>query len=279
MKFIQDQNTIYLGDCKDVLKTFEDNSIDLCVTSPPYGNQRKNTYGGVHPDQYVEWFTPISKEIFRVLKPKGTFILNIKENVVNGERHTYVLELILALKKQGWLWTEEFVWHKKTSMPGRWPNRFRDAWERILQFNKEKDFLMNQDSVMIPTSEVTLARSQRVSDRDSKVLESSSGSGFKRDVTKFNKTLSYPSNVLHLSPETQGKGHSAVFPLSIPTWFIKLFSNESDTILDPFAGSGTTLIAASDLNRKGVGIELLEENFKLICENINNLQPKMNSFF
>ena len=270
---------IYLGDCKDVLQTFKNDSIDLCITSPPYGNQRKNTYGGIHPDQYVEWFIPISKEIKRVLNPKGTFILNIKENVVNGERHTYVLELILALKKQGWLWTEEFIWHKKTSMPGRWPNRFRDSWERILQFNKEKDFLMNQDSVLVPTSEVTLKRANRISERDRKILKSNTGSGFRRDVRKMDKPFSYPSNVLHLSTETQNKSHSAVFPLSIPTWFIKLFSNEGDTILDPFAGSGTTLLAAYELNRKSIGIELLEENFKLISENIRNLKPKMNTFF
>jgi site-specific DNA-methyltransferase (adenine-specific) len=74
--------------------------------------------------------------MLRVLKPTGTFILNIKEKVVNGERSTYAIELILAMKKQGWLWTEELIWHKKNCYPGKWPNRFRDAWERLLQFNK-----------------------------------------------------------------------------------------------------------------------------------------------
>ncbi len=87
-------DTIIQGDCGDVLKTFPDNSIDLIVTSPPYADSRKSTYGGIHPDQYAEWFLPRSSEFLRVLKPTGTFILNIKEKVVNGERHTYVLELI-----------------------------------------------------------------------------------------------------------------------------------------------------------------------------------------
>ena len=124
------ENRLILGDAKDKLKKLDDNSIDLIITSPPYTNQRKKTYGGIAPDKYVEWFLPISKELLRVLKPTGTFILNIKEKVVNGERHTYVLELILEMRKQGWLWTEEFIWHKKNSYPGKWPNRFRDAWER-----------------------------------------------------------------------------------------------------------------------------------------------------
>lgn len=130
-------NQMLLGDCEEVLKSFPDNSIDLIVTSPPYADSRKNVYGGIHPDKYVEWFLPKSKEFLRILKPTGTFILNIKEKVVNGERHTYVIELILEMKKQGWLWTEEFIWHKKNCYPGKWPNRFRDAWERCLQLNKQ----------------------------------------------------------------------------------------------------------------------------------------------
>jgi len=139
---------LYLGDCKKELKKLEDNSVDLIITSPPYADQRKETYGGKHPDKYVEWFLPISEQLLRVLKPTGTFILNIKEKVVNGERSTYVMELILAMRKQGWLWTEEFIWHKKNSFPGKWSNRFRDSWERLLQFNKSKVFNMYSQSII-----------------------------------------------------------------------------------------------------------------------------------
>ncbi len=129
---------IQLGDCKEVLKTFPADKINLIVTSPPYADNRKSTYAGVPIKDYVNWFLPISKELLRVLSPTGTFILNIKERAANGERQTYVIELILEMKKQGWLWTEEFIWHKKNCYPGKWNNRFRDAWERCLQFNKQK---------------------------------------------------------------------------------------------------------------------------------------------
>ena len=74
-------SNIYHGDSKEVLKLLPANSVDLIVTSPPYADQRKNTYGGIHPDKYVKWFLPISEQLFRVLKPSGTFILNIKEKV------------------------------------------------------------------------------------------------------------------------------------------------------------------------------------------------------
>ena len=107
---------LFLGDCRNVLNKLDDNSVDLIFTSPPYSDARKKTYGGIHPDKYVKWFLPITQELLRVLKPTGTFILNIKERAVSGERHTYVLEIILEMKKQGWLWTEEFVWHNGKSI-------------------------------------------------------------------------------------------------------------------------------------------------------------------
>ncbi|MDP2853690.1 MAG: DNA methyltransferase [Smithellaceae bacterium] len=72
-------SNIYHGDSKEVLKQLLANSVDLIVTSPPYADQRKNTYGGIHPDQYVKWFLPISEQLLRVLKPKETFVLNFKE--------------------------------------------------------------------------------------------------------------------------------------------------------------------------------------------------------
>ena len=89
-------NSLYHGDAMEALSLFEPESIDLIVTSPPYADQRKKTYGGISPNEYVEWFLPITAQLKRVLKPSGSFVLNIKERVVNGERHTYVLELILA---------------------------------------------------------------------------------------------------------------------------------------------------------------------------------------
>lgn len=123
-------NQILCGDARQLLASIPDHSIDLIFTSPPYAQQRQQQYASVSPDDYVAWFIPIADQLKRVLKPTGTFILNIKENVIRGERSPYVLELILALRRQGWRWTEEFIWHKKNSFPGKWPNRFRDAWER-----------------------------------------------------------------------------------------------------------------------------------------------------
>ena len=250
------ETKLLLGDCKELLSQLPSDSVDLIFTSPPYADQRKNTYGGHHPDHYVDWFLPIAKELYRVLKPTGTFVLNIKEKVVNGERSTYVLELIMEMKKQGWLWTEEFIWHKRNSYPGKWSNRFRDSWERLIQFNKQKKFNMYQESVMVPMGDWAQKRLKKLSSTDKIRDESKAGSGFGKNISHWVKRdKAYPTNVLHLATECQNKKHSAAFPEQLPEWFIKLFTREYDVVLDPFTGSGTTNIVAKKMMRHSIGIE------------------------
>ncbi len=260
---------LFFGDCTKELKKLPDNSIDLIVTSPPYADQRKSTYGGIHPNKYVNWFMPISKELLRVLKPTGTFILNIKEKVVDGERSTYVMELVLEMRKQGWFWTEEFIWHKKNSFPGKWSNRFRDSWERLLQFNKAKQFNMYQDAVKVPIGDWAKSRLKNLSTTDKKRDNAKNGSGFGKNVSNWlGKDTVYPTNVLHLATECNNKNHSAAFPEELPEWFINLFTTEYDTVLDPFAGSGTTLFVAKRMARNSVGIEIVPEYYDMIKEKL-----------
>jgi site-specific DNA-methyltransferase (adenine-specific) len=263
------------GDCLELLKKLPDNSIDLIVTSPPYADQRKSTYGGVSVDEYVDWFLPRSKELFRVLKPTGTFILNIKEKVVNGERSTYVIELILAMRKQGWFWTEEFIWHKRNSFPGKWANRFRDSWERLLQFNKERKFNMYQDEVKVPIGEWSKTRLKNLSETDKRRDESKVGSGFGKNISNWlGKEMVYPTNVLHLATESGNKNHSATFPESLPEWFIKLFTKEGDMVLDPFLGSGTTSVTSQKLQRNSIGMEILPEYIEIAKTRLQNIKKK-----
>lgn len=257
-------NRILHGDARSLLPNFSANSVDLIFTSPPYADSRKKTYGGIHPDKYVEWFLPFAKEFLRVLKPTGSFVLNIKEKAVDGERHTYVIELILALRKLGWFWTEEYIWHKKNCYPGKWPNRFRDAWERCLHFTKEKNFAMYQSEVMVPMGEWRHARLRNLSETDRKRDESRVLSGFgKRIENWIGRDMAYPTNVLYLATECGNKAHSAAFPESLPEWFIKLFTKQNEVVLDPFLGSGTTCIVAAKLKRKFIGIEIKNEYFEI----------------
>jgi len=262
-------NSVICGDCAAVLKEFPEDSIDLIVTSPPYADARKNQYGGIHPDKYVEWFLPVGAEMFRILKPQGTFILNIKERVFKGERHTYVIELILKLREQGWLWTEEFIWHKKNCYPGKWPNRFRDAWERCLQFNKNKQFKMFQEEVMVPTGDWAQSRLRNLSEVDKIRDESKVNSGFGKNISNWlGRDKAYPTNVLHMATECSNKSHCATFPVTLPEWFIKLFTDIDDVVLDPFLGSGSTALAAIQQGRNYIGVDINQDFCSLAKDKI-----------
>ncbi len=260
---------IIKGECLDSLMTLPDDCVDLIFTSPPYADNRKKTYKRIPIERYVEWFLPISSELRRVLKAEGSFVLNIKERAVDGERQTYVLELILAMKKQGWLWVEEYIWCKKNCYPGKWTNRFRDSWERCLHFTKQKSFKMLQEAVMVPMGKWAEKRLAKLSDIDRLRDESRVGSGFGKNVSHWlGKQYVYPTNVLHLATECANRGHSASFPISLPTWFIKLLTEEGDLVLDPFMGSGTTAFACIKLNRHYIGIELMESYYNLAIKAI-----------
>ena len=264
--------TLLRGDARRELRHVASDSVDLIFTSPPYADRRMSTYGGVRAEEYVDWFLQVSDDLLRVMKPTGSFVLNIKEHAADGERHTYVLELILALKAQGWLWTEEFVWHKKNSYPGKWPNRFRDAWERLLQFNKTRQFKMNQDAVMVPTGDWANGRLKSLSATDKVRDVSKVGSGFGKKIENWiGRDMAYPTNVLHMATECANRRHSAVFPKHLPAWFIKLFTDPGDIVLDPFLGSGTTAFVAMELGRNAIGVEINPE----YCDEVEKAASEM----
>lgn len=284
------ENQIYNGDSNILLADevlFPDKSVNLIVTSPPYADKRKNSYQGVHSDKYVEWFLPISEQLKRILKDNGSFILNIKEHPSNGERETYVLELILAMKKQGWHWIEEYCWYKKNSFPGKWPNRFRDSWERCLHFTKNKKFKMYQDAVKVPIGDWASKRFKSMSENDFVRHVSKNNSHLARNVSNWlNKKKVFPhnvvvfeeehrlylGNVIETAVDVSSKNHSAIFPIELPSWFIRLFTKENDIVLDPFLGSGTTAVAAYLNGRKYVGIELKKEYYDEALKNVTEVQ-------
>jgi site-specific DNA-methyltransferase (adenine-specific) len=255
------------GDCRTKLYELQPGSVDLVITSPPYANARKATYGGIDHRKYVAWFTEperkklddtgtIAGGIMRVLKPDGSFILNIKECAVNGEISPYVADLVRALRAMGLRLTEEYIWFKMNPMPGYWPNRFRNEWEHLYHFTLSPKFRMYQKEVMEPIGNWVDVRLRNPGANDHARAESATGSGFGRNISHWKgKTKVYPTNVLHIPMETANTGHSAPFPVALPGWFIRLFTKAGDTVLDPFMGSGTTAVAAIYLDRHFIGIE------------------------
>ena len=124
---------------------------------------------------------------------------------------------------------------------------------------------------MVPTGDWAKNRLRNLSETDKIRDESKNGSGFGKNISHWlDRDLAYPTNVLHLSTECGNKQHSATFPPALPEWFIKLFTKEGDTVLDPFAGSGTALFAAKRLGRHSIGIELQTEYYELVKKQLDN---------
>jgi site-specific DNA-methyltransferase (adenine-specific)/site-specific DNA-methyltransferase (cytosine-N4-specific) len=262
--------TLICDDSREVLKSYE-GQVDLIVTSPPYADARRRHYDSVHPDKYVEWFMTFHEPFFKALKPTGSFVINIKDKVVGGVRHRYVWQTIEALSKAGWYAIEDYIWHKPNPMPGYWPTRLSDGWEYCFHLAKAKRPYFNHDGVRKPIGDWAETRLKNLGENDLSRHNSANDSGFGRDVSKWvNKKTVLPTNVISAALVGRNKGHPAVFPLDIPDFFIKLLCPEAGLVVDPFAGSGTTGVAALQLCRSSVLIDNNDEYYQAALERLNN---------
>lgn len=263
--------TVINGDSRQELDAFA-GQVDLIITSPPYADARNGHYDGVHPDKFVDWFLSFHEPFYHALKPSGSLILNIKDKVVGGVRHRFVWHTIEALCERGWYSIEDYLWHKTNPMPGYWPTRLRDGWEYCFHLAKSKRPFFAADAVRKPIGNWVESRLRKLGENDLNRHNSANASGFGRDISKWvGKQTVLPSNVISLALVGKNKGHPAVFPVELPTFFIKLLCPEEGLVLDPFGGSGTTGIAALSLGRRCV---LIDNNAEYCRQAISRLQEE-----
>lgn len=261
--------TVIHGDSRVELAEFA-GKVDLIVTSPPYADARKNHYDSIHPDKYVEWFLTFHEPFYNALKPSGSLVINIKDKVVDGVRHRYVWRMIEALSERGWYAIDDYLWHKPNPMPGYWPTRLRDGWEYCFHLSKSKRPYFNADAVRKPIGDWVESRLRNLGKNDLSRHNSVNASGFGRDISKWvGKQTVLPSNVLSIPLVGKNKGHPAVFPVDLPLFFIKLLCPENGLVVDPFAGSGTTGIAALSLGRQCV---LIDNNLEYCQQTLDRLK-------
>jgi site-specific DNA-methyltransferase (adenine-specific) len=258
-------STIWAGDVRNMLGVLDGESVDLVVTSPPYAERRKKAYGGIPAEKYTEWFLAISAELLRVLKPRGSFVLNIKEGTHDGERQTYVYELALALRKQGWLFVDEMIWHKTNPFPTGNKNRLKDGFERCFHFAKTKNFKFFPDAVRTKSASKWAGDSERRKNKGAHRTTNGSGMNMSRRVVA---DLVRPSNVVTMRSSCLNIGHPAVFPVELPEFFVKLMTEKGDVVLDTFMGSATTALAVRGLGMRYVGLELSEEYLELSAKRL-----------
>ncbi len=282
---------IIYGDSREVLPTLSAKA-SLIVTSPPYADARRAHYDSIAPADYANWFAGpegFHEAFWNALDSEGSFVLNIKDKVVNGVKSHFVWKTIQQLEDKGWKPIDDYLWRKTNPMPGYWHNRLRDGWEYCFHLAKTTRPKMYQEQVKIPIGGWTEARLANLRGKDLKRQNSANKSGFGRDLTYWvNKDKVLPSNVIVAEepkePENVlelpiGVGsefkHPAVFPVGLPEFFIRLFTKDGadgfsdDLVIDPFGGSGTTGIAALNLHRNSILIDNNKEYCELAYKRIN----------
>jgi site-specific DNA-methyltransferase (cytosine-N4-specific) len=262
---------MYEGDASLLLPKLPEKSLDLVVTSPPYALHFKKEYGNVDKDGYVEWLRPFGEQIFRALKPKGSFVLNIggSYNAGTPTRSLYHFKVLLMLCEEvGFHLAQECFWYNpaKLPSPAEWVNvrrmRVKDSVEYVFWLSKEPLPKADNRKVLAeysPDMKRLLVRGYRAKERPS---------GHKITNKFTDKGGSIPSNVIErgnnesnsdyirLCGERGLKPHPARFPAALPEFFMKFLTEPDDVILDPFAGSNTTGCVAEALRRRWLAFEL-----------------------
>jgi site-specific DNA-methyltransferase (adenine-specific) len=282
MKIEQPTNcTVICGDSRRVLLDYR-GEVDLIVTSPPYADARHKHYDSIHPDKFLDWFLTFHESFYNALKPNGSFVLNIKDKVMNGVRHRFVWHTIEALCERGWFAIDDYLWHKTNPMPGYWPTRLRDGWEYCFHLSKSKRPHFNPDAVRKPIGDWVVSRLAKLGANDLSRHNSVNASGFGRNVSRWvGKHTVLPSNVISLALVGKNRGHPAVFPADLPLFFIKLLCPPDGLVVDPFAGSGTTGLAAISQGRRCLLIDNNQNYCQLALRRLREevVLPKSNGVY
>lgn len=285
-------------------------NIAVAVTSPPYASQRKydetTEFKPIPADEYVVWFNEVQLNVHAHLAHDGSWFVNIKEHCEDGQRVLYVKDLTLAhVRKWGWRFVDEYAWtHGGT--PRGVVRRFKNGWEPIFHFTRGEhkfrpeqvrhlsgnvpewtggspsdDFRQGTGESMVSKGEgvggmqgrgdALATRGARISKVNQHNASVQGEVGALPPGYTVEEGLAFPSNCLSLGKNREALGHAAAFPVKLPAFFIKAYSDKGDLIYDPFLGSGSTLIAAQNEERVCYGMEISPAYCDVIVKRWENL--------
>ncbi len=280
--FKTELGSMYLGDSSALLsKLVSDASVNLIMTSPPFGLVRKKEYGNEDAESYVEWFRPFGKEFSRVLRDDGSLVIDIGGSWVPGQptRSLYHYELVLMLcREMGFHLAQEFYWWNpaKLPSPAEWVTvrriRVKDAINCVWWLSKTPWPKASNKRVLWPYSDSMrdlLKNGYRAKLRPSghdisEKFSVDNGAAIPPNLIAVANTESN-SRYLRLCNQNDLKPHPARFPAEIPEFFIRMLTDEGDCVVDPFAGSCVTGEVAERLNRSWLCIDNVEEYLKGAC--------------
>lgn len=264
------QHFVICGDCREpetwqrLLSAAGTVKVNGVFTSPPYAEQRKEQYGGIPADEYVDWWEAVQGNVRANLEDDGSFFVNIKNHSEDYVRTVYVHELAIAMTEQwGWTYLDEYCWERH-GIPGdpRKMGKFKNQWEPVFWWSLTRHPKFRPEAVRHESDGAILDENFQSG------LERSQGTG--RNVVgnrKIGKGLAYPGNRIRAG-NAEAIGHAAAFPVALPDFFIRAYSDPGDVWLDPFLGSGTTIVAAHQNERVGLGIEMLPKYMGVILERL-----------
>ena len=260
--YVGDGLTVFNADLLDALPLLEPGSIDAVVTSPPYAMQRKSTYGGVPEKDYPDWTVAWMDALKPALTERGSVMLNISPHVKGGMLSDYVLRMRLALRADGWFEHDELVWAKPDGMPHGRPEVPVRSWESVFWFSRTtKPF-------------ADARRNGRDSDGKARFNTGRAARlGWEHTPEGGNTGVSRSRcknfTAIPARHSANGTDHPAPFPVQLADWLMKINTTDSGTVLDPFAGSGTTAVAALRNGFQSVAVEREPEYAQMIVDRYN----------
>jgi site-specific DNA-methyltransferase (adenine-specific) len=299
------QHRIICGDCRDakvVTGLVDGAKVNVAFTSPPYADRREydetSGFKPIPPDEYVDWFEPVAAAVRAVLASDGSWFVNIKPGVTPDglDAEPYVLDLVLAhVRRWGWHWATEYCW-ERNGVPKSVTRRFKNQFEPVYQFTLG-EWKMRPDAVRHYSENVPVAGGPGVGDTGWANSQGGNGSMFgaaKRRRSGTSKAISdvqgtskdagefiqpgmaYPGNRLPTFAGTHtATGHTAAFPVGLPAFFIKAYTDPGDVVYDPFMGSGSTMIAAEQEGRTAYGCEISPAYCDIIARRYQDLTGDM----
>ena len=280
------RHRLICGDSRDpevMAQLFDGAKANVAITSPPYATQREydasSGFTPIPPERYIDWYKAVADNIADVLAPDGSYCLNIRAHCEDGQRHLYVMKLLIAHVEQwNWRFVDDLCWVKSDGgTPGGWPNRFKNAWEPVFHFCRQPQIKFRPTAVGHVSEDCF--------DYSPNNPKSTSGSGLLGTGARGPATgrlgaddgdgrfagIARPSNVIEVKSESSQGSHSAPFPRALVEFFVKAFSDAGDIVFDCFMGSGSSMAAAHVLDRIGYGCEISPAYCDVIVRRMINL--------